>query len=207
MASSSSSSSLFGFFFVVVIVIVTGFPASEQRNSRWEMRPVGGSLRRRTSRISTTSGRGRLGFWLETPYNNNENDRQIDSKLLLDFVYNNDSVLAVDKAGYYHCNMSHPYATFNDGNTTIALDRPGIFYFVSGYPDHCKNGQRLIVRVLALHPPSPSPTGGLPPSGAAEPPSPSPSSSSAATSVPVAALGSTFVSLVVAMVVTICVVH
>lgn len=34
----------------------------------------------------------------------------------------------------------------------MKLDGPGSFYFISGAPDHCKNGQRLFVEVIDLPP-------------------------------------------------------
>ncbi|KAL1538324.1 hypothetical protein AAHA92_27083 [Salvia divinorum] len=83
----------------------------------------------------------------------------------LRFVYKNDSVMVVEKLGYYHCNSSKPASVFKDGNTKIDLERPGPAYFASGDPDHCKNGQRLLVEVVTLHPisgsspPAPSPSG------------------------------------------------
>ncbi|CAK9161518.1 unnamed protein product [Ilex paraguariensis] len=75
----------------------------------------------------------------------------------LRFEYKNDSVLVVDKWGYYHCNTSNPISVFSDGNTVINLDRPGSIYFISGDPDHCNNGQRLVVEVITLHPISHTP--------------------------------------------------
>ncbi|PON54323.1 Phytocyanin domain containing protein [Parasponia andersonii] len=73
------------------------------------------------------------------------------------FEYKNDSVLLVDKWGYYHCDASKPIIAFNNGNSTVKLDRSGFFYFSSGAPDHCKKGQRMIVDVMSRHRPSPSP--------------------------------------------------
>ncbi|KAI8013616.1 Early nodulin-like protein 2 [Camellia lanceoleosa] len=67
----------------------------------------------------------------------------------LRFEYKNDSVLVVDKCGYFHCNISNPISIFNNGNNTVvSLDKPGPMYFVSGDPDHCKNGQRLVIQVM-----------------------------------------------------------
>ncbi|KAG6398073.1 hypothetical protein SASPL_139524 [Salvia splendens] len=85
----------------------------------------------------------------------------------LRFVYKNDSVMVVEKSGYYHCNSSKPASVFKDGNTVIDLERPGPAYFASGDPGHCKNGQRLLVEVVTLHPisgsspPTPSPSGAV----------------------------------------------
>ncbi|GAA0170257.1 hypothetical protein Leryth_010233 [Lithospermum erythrorhizon] len=80
---------------------------------------------------------------------------------ILWFEYKNDSVLVVDKWGYYHCDTTKPSSVFNDGNTTLVLDNPGKFYFISGDPQHCEEGQRLFVNVLPLpsnaDSPAPSP--------------------------------------------------
>ncbi|CAA0826913.1 early nodulin-like protein 7 [Striga hermonthica] len=69
----------------------------------------------------------------------------------LHFKYENDTVAVVDKWGYYHCNSSRAVTVFKDGNTVIKLERPGPVYFTSADPNHCKNGQRLMVEVMALH--------------------------------------------------------
>ncbi|GMH03708.1 hypothetical protein Nepgr_005547 [Nepenthes gracilis] len=69
----------------------------------------------------------------------------------LRFQYQNDSVLVVDKYGYYHCNIENPISSYSDGNTMITLDQAGPIYFISGDRDHCKNGQRLIVDVMSPH--------------------------------------------------------
>ncbi|XP_009628149.1 early nodulin-like protein 7 [Nicotiana tabacum] len=92
----------------------------------------------------------------------------------LRFEYKNDSVVVVDKWEFYHCNRTHPTSGAKDGNTTVNLDRAGPFYFVSGDPEHCKNGQRLAIEVLPLYPISQSP-----PQPISLAPSPSPLSSSA----------------------------
>ncbi|KAL7235890.1 hypothetical protein ACSBR1_019218 [Camellia fascicularis] len=72
------------------------------------------------------------------------------------FEYKNDSILVVDKCGYFHCNMSNPISTFNNGNNiVVSLDKLGPMYFVSGDPDHCKNSQRLVIQVMTcMHKPA-----------------------------------------------------
>ncbi|CAA0837279.1 early nodulin-like protein 7 [Striga hermonthica] len=69
----------------------------------------------------------------------------------LRFRYKNDTVVAVDKWGYYHCNSSHAAAVFKNGNTVIDLKQPGTVYFISADPNHCKNGQRVMVDVMDLN--------------------------------------------------------
>ncbi|KAJ4958077.1 hypothetical protein NE237_025188 [Protea cynaroides] len=129
---------------------------------------------------------GENGVWQEP----NANDTQIYNQWAahnrfrvgdsLYFEYKEDSVLVVDKWGYFHCNSSKPISTFNDGKTLIKLDRPELFYFISGAQKHCKNGQRMIINVLALHPtPETPPAIAVPPQAyMMESPSPSPNSNS-----------------------------
>ncbi|KAL9247355.1 hypothetical protein vseg_020796 [Gypsophila vaccaria] len=69
----------------------------------------------------------------------------------LRFEYKNDSVLVVDKYGYYHCDTSKATSTYNDGNTSIKLDHPGFSYFISGTVNHCSAGQRLQINVMSSH--------------------------------------------------------
>ncbi|OVA20254.1 Plastocyanin-like [Macleaya cordata] len=108
---------------------------------------------------------GDEGGWREPDANNTEMYNQWATKNKfkvgdsLYFEYRNDSVLEVDKQGYYHCNMTKPIASFNDCKTVIKLVKPGPFYFISGAPDHCKNGQRLLINVINPYPsPPPSPS-------------------------------------------------
>ncbi|KAL8462232.1 hypothetical protein ACS0TY_032512 [Phlomoides rotata] len=66
----------------------------------------------------------------------------------LHFKYQNDSVLVVTAADYLNCNTSNPISKFEDGDTIFQFDAPGFFYFISGLPDHCESGQKLIIRVM-----------------------------------------------------------
>ena len=82
--------------------------------------------------------------------------------LLLDFKYNNDSVLVVNHTSYTKCSVSNPIFKFKDGDTVFQFDRYGYFYFISGERGHCKAGQKLIVRVM-VHPVISSPQPAPPP--------------------------------------------
>lgn len=102
------------------------------------------------------------------------------------FEYQNDSVVMVEKWDYYHCNSSDPILAFNNGKGVIKLDRPGPFYFISGFPEHCKNGQRLLVEVMSSHLDAP-PRSADPPESYADG-APSPSASAAGAVAPVTIL-------------------
>ncbi|XP_020225676.2 early nodulin-like protein 2 [Cajanus cajan] len=111
------------------------------------------------------------------------------------FEYQNDTVLNVEKWEYFHCDSNDPINTFDDGNSTVILDSPGAFYFISGTEDHCQNGQKLIVEVMSPHtiPNSPPPIS-IPPQGSS-PLSP-PTSHSSGVSSSIMALFTTFLVLV-----------
>lgn len=111
-----------------------------------------------------------------------------------DFKYKKggDSVLVVKKEDCDSCNTNNPKQKMDDGDSTFKLSDSGLFFFISGNADHCKNGQKLIVLVMAPRrhplpptaaPPSQSPASGslVPPeihSSALVSPAPSPSDAS-----------------------------
>lgn len=66
----------------------------------------------------------------------------------LDFSYKDDVVMVVTEDEYDKCHSAHPLYYFNNGNTDIELDRPGLFYFMSGVQGHCERGQKMIIKVL-----------------------------------------------------------
>ncbi|OIW09028.1 hypothetical protein TanjilG_06004 [Lupinus angustifolius] len=74
------------------------------------------------------------------------------------FVYQNDSVLTVDKKDYFTCDTSNPITAFDNGESILNLDMPGPFYFISGTENHCTNGQKLLVEVMSPHPKSSPPS-------------------------------------------------
>ncbi|MED6118883.1 hypothetical protein PIB30_006674 [Stylosanthes scabra] len=65
------------------------------------------------------------------------------------FEYQNDSVLVVEKWNYFHCDTKNPITSYDDGNSTVILDRSGFFYFISGTENHCQSDQKLIVEVIS----------------------------------------------------------
>ncbi|XVF11675.1 hypothetical protein REPUB_Repub08aG0047700 [Reevesia pubescens] len=72
-----------------------------------------------------------------------------------DFKYKKDSVLVVTEDEYDKCEPSHPQFFSNNGDTVFTLDRPGLFFFISGVTGHCQKGQKMIIKVL--EPPTPLP--------------------------------------------------
>uniref|UniRef100_A0A0D9VKG3 Phytocyanin domain-containing protein n=1 Tax=Leersia perrieri TaxID=77586 RepID=A0A0D9VKG3_9ORYZ len=68
---------------------------------------------------------------------------------ILEFKYVNDSLLVVNHDGYKQCSTASPVSRFEDGDTKFPFDHNGLFYFISGVQGHCKDGQRMIVRVKA----------------------------------------------------------
>ncbi|KAK9748182.1 hypothetical protein RND81_02G041700 [Saponaria officinalis] len=66
----------------------------------------------------------------------------------LEFQYKKDSIMIVNEAEYEKCKTSSPLFFSNNGNTAIALNRSGLFYFISGVTGHCERGQKMVVKVL-----------------------------------------------------------
>ncbi|KAG7019965.1 Early nodulin-like protein 1 [Cucurbita argyrosperma subsp. argyrosperma] len=79
----------------------------------------------------------------------------------VNFRYKKDSVMVVTEEEYKECLSSKPLFYDNSGNSVVKLDRPGLFYFISGVTGHCQKGQRMIIKVLEPvsppHPPTPPP--------------------------------------------------
>ena len=66
--------------------------------------------------------------------------------------------MAVSEEEYEKCHSSHPLYFSNNGDSVFELDRPGLFYFISGVAGHCQRGQKMIIKVLEHETPSQSQT-------------------------------------------------
>ncbi|KAE8038334.1 hypothetical protein FH972_010857 [Carpinus fangiana] len=66
----------------------------------------------------------------------------------IQFKYKKDSVLVVTKEEYDKCHSAHPLFFSNNDDSVYILDRPGLFYFISGVAGHCQRGQKMIIKVL-----------------------------------------------------------
>ncbi|KAK4752938.1 hypothetical protein SAY87_021736 [Trapa incisa] len=80
----------------------------------------------------------------------------INDILYFKYKKGEDSVLLVNKNDYDSCNNNSPIRRWDDGDTVFTFDRSGPFFFISGEDDHCRNGQKLIVVVLAVRNHTPS---------------------------------------------------
>ncbi|KAJ1278003.1 hypothetical protein BS78_04G046800 [Paspalum vaginatum] len=98
---------------------------------------------------------------------------QIGDKLLFVYPKDKDSVLLVEPADYNTCNTSSYDKQFDDGSTSVTLDRAGAFFFISGVEANCRANEKLIVMVAGASAPGPAPAqqGATPSGGAPVPPS------------------------------------
>ncbi|CAH2036197.1 unnamed protein product [Thlaspi arvense] len=80
------------------------------------------------------------------------------------FKYKKDSVLVVSEEEYKKCQTTKPKLYSNHDDTVFKLDRPGLFYFISGVAGHCEKGQKMIIKVMEVESPPQSP----PPSSSLE---------------------------------------
>ena len=66
--------------------------------------------------------------------------------------------MVVEEKEYGKCNAEQPILFSNNGETAVALEHAGIYYFISGLREHCQRGQKMIVKVLSQpEPPTTSP--------------------------------------------------
>ncbi|CAN8258869.1 unnamed protein product [Cochlearia groenlandica] len=95
------------------------------------------------------------------------------------FKYKKDSVLMVSKEEYKRCKATKPQLYSNNEDTVLTLDRPGLFYFISGVSGHCEKGQKMIIKVMENDDDDSSPDSPPPSSSSPSPSTPrlSPSSS------------------------------
>ncbi|CAI9089391.1 OLC1v1023957C1 [Oldenlandia corymbosa var. corymbosa] len=139
MASSSSSSSkaflLSTSMLISVTLLVISLHFSTVNSSEFA---VGG-------------GRG----WVVPPAKNSDyyNDWASRNRFkvndTLSFKFGKDSVMVVDEGDYKKCKSVHPLFFSNNGNHTVyTLDRPDLFYFISGVSGHCEKGLKMIIKVL-----------------------------------------------------------
>ncbi|XP_065875860.1 early nodulin-like protein 4 [Euphorbia lathyris] len=98
---------------------------------------------------------------------------QVNDTLFFKYKKGADSVLIVSKDDFESCNTKNPKQSLTDGDSIFKFDNSGPFYFISGESDHCKNGQKLHIIVMAIRPKPSSPN--APPQSPSSPPVTSPS--------------------------------
>ncbi|KAL6629877.1 hypothetical protein ACP70R_029642 [Stipagrostis hirtigluma subsp. patula] len=72
---------------------------------------------------------------------------QVGDELVFVYPKDKDSVLLVEPADYNACNTASYDKRFDDGSTSVTLDRAGAFFFISGVEDNCRANEKLIVMV------------------------------------------------------------
>ncbi|XP_078151233.1 early nodulin-16-like, partial [Carex rostrata] len=86
-----------------------------------------------------------------------KNRFQVNDTLVFKYKNGEDSVLEVNQQDFDQCNLSNPIQKMDTGDSVFKFNRSGPFFFVSGTGDRCKQGQKLAVVVLAVHPIVPVP--------------------------------------------------
>ncbi|XP_022727867.1 mavicyanin-like [Durio zibethinus] len=100
------------------------------------------------------------------------------------------NVMEVTEPNYQACNATKPTATHYSGNDSFTLEQPGHRYFLCGFLNHCRYGQKVDIYVHGASSPSPAPAKSLPlpPSPAAENPAPTSVITNTASSLQISSL-------------------
>ncbi|XP_065010229.1 early nodulin-like protein 3 [Musa acuminata AAA Group] len=102
---------------------------------------------------------------------------QVNDTIVFRYKKGSDSVLVVTKQDYDACDVSKPIQKLDGGDSVFKIDRSGPFYFISGAPGKCSQGQKLVVVVMAVRQPPSEPSVPSPASPPHIPPSPTPAAS------------------------------
>ncbi|CAL9186978.1 unnamed protein product [Musa hybrid cultivar] len=102
---------------------------------------------------------------------------QVNDTIVFRYKKGSDSVLVVTKQDYDACDVSKPIQKLDGGDSAFKIDRSGPLYFISGAPGKCRQGQKLVVVVMAVRQPPSEPSVPSPASPPHIPPSPTPAAS------------------------------
>uniref|UniRef100_A0A2N9H0V7 Phytocyanin domain-containing protein n=1 Tax=Fagus sylvatica TaxID=28930 RepID=A0A2N9H0V7_FAGSY len=94
------------------------------------------------------------------------NTAHVDYKAWADFQYSIwlTDVIEVSHKHFRSCNLRFPLEFFNSGRDSITMLEPRHYYYVSSFPGHCLDGQKVDIKVLpasqrpSTNTPSPTPT-------------------------------------------------
>ncbi|KAK8588315.1 hypothetical protein V6N13_087248 [Hibiscus sabdariffa] len=95
------------------------------------------------------------------------NTFHVGDSLLFEYNPQFHNVMQVTHNEYQSCNGTSAIASYTSGSDSVALKRPGHFYFLCGVPGHCQAGQKVhvLVKMSSKGPtasPSPSTLGSSP---------------------------------------------
>ncbi|XP_058742168.1 blue copper protein 1a-like [Vicia villosa] len=84
--------------------------------------------------------------------------------LTFNYVAGKDSVVRVNGSDFQSCSVPWAAPVLGSGNDKVVLTTYGRRWYISGFANHCKNGQKLVITVLPSQQlpwspvPSPSPS-------------------------------------------------
>ncbi|KAL9271165.1 Mavicyanin-like protein [Drosera capensis] len=82
----------------------------------------------------------------------------VGDAILFQYTRDFQNVEQVSRAEYKSCSVRYPIATYNSGNDSITIRRPGHYFYLCSLPGHCEAGQKVDFRVRRTRPPPTSPS-------------------------------------------------
>ncbi|CAK8542870.1 unnamed protein product [Lathyrus sativus] len=103
---------------------------------------------------------------------------RLGDTLTFKYVAGKDSVVRVNGSDFQSCSVPWAAPVLGSGHDTVVLTTYGRRWYVSGFANHCKNGQKLVITVVPSQQlpwsPVPSPSTSPVPAPEAAPPSNAP---------------------------------
>ncbi|CAN8247561.1 unnamed protein product [Cochlearia groenlandica] len=72
----------------------------------------------------------------------------VGDTLLFKYIYDDHNVNEVTLDNFELCETSNALARYETGSDTVTLTKPGVYYYICGFPDHCRAGQKFQILVL-----------------------------------------------------------
>ncbi|CAK8542862.1 unnamed protein product [Lathyrus sativus] len=103
---------------------------------------------------------------------------RLGDTLTFKYVAGKDSVVRVNGSDFQSCSVPWAAPVLGSGHDTVVLTTYGRRWYISGFANHCKNGQKLVITVVPSQQlpwsPVPSPSASPVPAPEAAPPSNAP---------------------------------
>ncbi|KAL2641363.1 hypothetical protein R1flu_008950 [Riccia fluitans] len=82
---------------------------------------------------------------------------RVGDSLYFKYNPNSHNVMSVNSTSFANCDNENHLQEWDDGDTTVVIEAPGMYYFICGAPMHCQKNESFSINALpALESPPPA---------------------------------------------------